>query len=134
MAQVVEIRDFSVADAMLQFRVGSDLFEALPDIPLTIIQQVSKLTNVRQEMMERGVDAILEITDMFLTDESAALFRQRVMEKKIGLRVFMNVIQWLLEEYGVRPTPPSSNSSAGSSDGETGTSSTDGVPLGELIP
>lgn len=135
--QIVAIRDFTIADAVIRFQVNDDVFEALPDIPLTIMQDMTKMMNLREAVTERGVEAILDVTDLFLTDTSATRFRHRVLEDRvhpIGVKTFMAILPWLLEQYGLRPTQPSSNSSTGLSDGETGTSSMDGVLPGDLIP
>lgn len=128
----VEIRDFSYVQVSHPFRIGDDVFHALPDVPFDMLAQVTKLSNVEQSIRQYGADVVLEIFTSFLQDDSAQLFKQRVAEKKIGLKKVMEILPWLMEKFGLRPTQPSSNSSDGSSDGETGTSSTDGALPEEL--
>lgn len=128
----VEIRDFSYVEVSHPFKIGDDVFHALPDVPFDMLAQVTKLSNVEQSIRQYGADVVLEIFTSFLQDNSAQLFKQRVAEKKIGLKKVMEILPWLMEKFGLRPTQPSSNSSDGSSDGETGTSSTDGALPEEL--
>jgi hypothetical protein len=128
----VEIKDFSYVETSHPFRIGNDVFHALPDVPFDMLAQITKLTNVEQTLRQHGAEMIIDIFTSFLQDESAALFKQRADEKAIGLKKVMEILPWLLEKFGLRPTQPSSNSSDGSSDGETGTSSTDGVLPEEL--
>jgi hypothetical protein len=47
--------------------------------------------------------------------------------KPIGFKTLMNVIQWMMECYGLRPTQPSTPSSSASA-GDVSTSSTAGQP------
>ena len=132
MAEVVEIMDFAAGDVEIFFNVGDDRFVCVPDIPLGIMQQIAGLKNIQATMETQGMEPILAVFDEFLVPASAVLFRVCVTEKKtIGLRRIMRILPWIMEKYGLRPTQPSSPSSDGLNDGETGTSSTAGVsPLG----
>ena len=134
MTDEVEIKDFSYDSVTIPFRIGEDVFHAHPDIPLSVVGQISKLTDVRGTLeKENGVNVITDVFAEFLQDASGELFRQRVHEKKIGVKKITEILPWILEKYGLRPTQPSSDSPSGLGDGETGTSSTDGVPLEESI-
>lgn len=124
--------DFAADDVEIVFNVGPDRFYCAPDIPLGIMQKITGLRNLQATVEAEGMEPVLLIFDEFLTPASAVLFRQCVEEKKtIGLRRIMRILPWVMEKYGLRPTQPSSPSLDGWSDGETGSSSTDGVsPLG----
>lgn len=132
MAEIVEIMDFAADDVEIFFNVGPDRFHCAPDIPLGLMQKIAGLRNLQETVEKEGMEPLLLVFDEILTPVSATLFRVCVSEKKtIGLRRIMRILPWIMEKYGLRPTPPSSLSLNGLDDGETGTSSTDGVsPLG----
>jgi hypothetical protein len=72
--------------------------------------------------------AVYEFFDSIMMPESAAKFRERGqigVANPIGMRAITEVIPWLMEVYGLRPTQPSDESSDGSE--PTDTSSTDGA-------
>jgi hypothetical protein len=54
------------------------------------------------------------------------------LENPIELEQASEVMIWLLEKYGLRPTQPSSNSADGSGNPASGTNSTDAPQL--LVP
>lgn len=137
MATTVVIKDFAADETALEFNVGSDHFTCVPDIPLGIMQQVTKMRDfqnrIKTDATTDVVEDILAVFDELLTAESAALFRECVKVKKtIGVRRLMLILPWIMEEFGLRPTQPSSPSSDGSNDEVTGTSSEVGVPVNEL--
>lgn len=130
MADQVQIMDFAADDEEIEFYVGPDRFVCVPDVPLGMMQKVTQLRNIRAVVEEQGGDLepILQIFDELLTPESATLFRECITVKKtIGVRRLMKILPWIMEKYGLRPTQPSTPSLDGSVDGESGTSSTDGV-------
>lgn len=114
-----------------QFRVNDDIFDAAPQLPLGLLSMVPKFKTIGAAP-EAAKDTLLEFFDEILLDGSAARFRARVDDKKkpIGMQQMMNIIEWLLEEYGLRPTQPSSDSSI-TWPGLAGTSSTDGASATE---
>jgi hypothetical protein len=132
MAEIVEIIDFAADDVEIKFDVGEDRFYCAPDIPLGIMQKITGLRNIQDKLESEGMEPVLLVFDEFLTPGSAMLFRECVKVKKtIGLRRIMKILPWIMEQYGLRPTQPSSPSSDGLSDGESGSNSTAGVsPLG----
>jgi hypothetical protein len=134
MADIVQIMDFAADDIAPVFYVGSEnRFQCVPDIPLSIMQQIAKFRNVRETLEKDGdLEVILQLFDELLVAESAELFRARVEDKTIGIKRLLKILPWVMEEYGLgRPTQPSKPSSDGSLDGATGTSSEDGASHSE---
>jgi hypothetical protein len=129
-ADIVQIRDFAADEAAPQFYVGPENhFTCVPDIPLSLMQQVAKFSSLKDQVMANGdMEPLLGLFDELLMPDSAHLFRQRVSDKTIGIRRIMKIIPYILEEYGLgHPTQPSLDSSSGSSDGETGATSPAGL-------
>lgn len=130
----VDIKRFGGSLEPKQFYIHDDLFQAAPELPLGLLEDLAKLRNVSEEVEKHGIESIYMILDSLLFDESAALLRRRASDKKkpVGVKQVMELIPWLLEEYGLRPTQPSSPSLNGSDGEKTGTSSTGGRSLAEL--
>ena len=123
---VVEFKDFFYDPQPKRFKLGPDMFEAAADLPLGILDDVKKLTGV--SFSNAPLEAISSFLRAVLLPESADRFIARFNDKAnpIGISAFMMVMNWLLEEYGLRPTQPSSPSSTGSQE-DSSTSSTDGA-------
>lgn len=109
------------------FKVYANTYVCIPDIPIDALAAISSwndeglTTDAKMKMM---VDFFADI----MRPESATLFRESVKrgaENPIGVKTINQLVPWLLEVYGLRPTPESSESSDGSTDDDG--SSTDGA-------
>lgn len=122
----VRFKDFSISWEPVTFKMEDDTFECLPEIPLDAVIEMATLasgTDRAQQMRQ-----VFDFFDGIMTPESAAKLRERSAKgslQPIGMRLITQVIPWLMEVYGMRPTQPSSDSPAGSDD--TGMSSTAGA-------
>ena len=78
-------------------------------------------------------ETFTQMIDLVLRDESANRFKARMEDKDspITMKQIMDVLPWLMEKYGLRPSEPSSTSSPGFETPDDGTNSTD-KPL-ELV-
>jgi len=135
MAQEVEIKEFGVEDTPKPFKIHGVTYYILGDLPLTLVDSLAKWQSkgIHQSILDGGKNMLMELIAEFMVDESYARFKEGVDRKEIGLRIIIDMIPWMLEQYGLRPTQPSSPSLDGSDDGETGISSTDGVLPEESI-
>jgi len=139
---IVPIRDFSLARRRVKFKVDDDIFEAYTVLGAATLQVLSQLSDSVSKMgnMKAGasvdMEPIAQIFDELLTSESAQRMRVRLTARGDDAldirRQLMPIIYMLLEEYGVRPTQLSSDSSAGSPSETDGTASTVGVQHAEL--
>lgn len=130
------IKEFEFNPEPKRFRLYKDdefVFEASPSLSFNLVEMATQLTG--QSLRETGLTPILQFFDTILFDESAAELRRRVDDKvrPFGAEMLRPVLQWLLEEYGLRPTEPSSPSSSTSPD-DDGTSSTVGAQPEESNP
>lgn len=150
-----QIRDFSLPMDPVRFRIDPDTFEAPPLLAPMALKKAAALHSELGSMADIGSDidrTLTLVADMFavfLPGRAGTLFRARLLTEgrdadpdngrsepdppPIDLsRQALPVLYWLLEQYGLRPTGPSSPSLNGSTDGPTdtpngGTSSTDGA-------
>lgn len=140
-------RDFSLPMEPKPFRLDPDDFTAPAILPPMVLKRLAGMHSELGDVSTIGVDNLEQILtkvgDMFamlLPGAPGERFRARLLTEggaedppPIDLvRQALPVLYWLLEEYGMRPTGPSSPSPSGSTDATTdtpngGTSSTDGA-------
>ncbi len=151
-----QIRDFSLPMDPVRFRIDPDTFDA-PAILSPVA--LKKAAGLHAELggadlttdLDRTIRLVADIFAVFLPGSAGDRFRARLLTEgrdadpnaepprleadppPIDLtRQALPVLYWLLEQYGMRPTGPSSPSPNGSTDGQMdtlngGTSSTAGV-------
>ena len=128
-AEVVRFKDFSVSPEPIIFKMEGDEFHALPDIPLDLLIELAEFATIGEEQGRAAqIEKMKDFFDGILDEDSAGRLRERMKKgaaQPIGKRLLVDVMPWLMEVYGLRPTQPSSESADGSDD--TGISSTDGA-------
>jgi len=115
-----EIKDFSKKRKDIVFRIDDDVFQAVPVIPAeTMIQFAESMTSADPSKMSPAemVGALRRVIEMVLLPESLTRFSKRMGDPRnpIDMEQLDEVVTWLFEEYGMRPTVESSSSSAGDS-------------------
>jgi hypothetical protein len=135
--ETTPVKDFSRKRKQLVFRIDDDVFEAAKALPgKTLARFAARFADIEKTPVDKQLDAFADALGMVLLPESNALFQKRLddLENPIELEQASDVIQWLLECYGLRPTEPSSDSSTGPSSPGSGTSSMDAAPPQASIP
>lgn len=133
---VVRFMDFSMSPEPVTFKIEPDVFECVPEIPLDSLAEMSRLGGGDGDPASR-LTQVYDFFDGIMTPDSAVTFRARGRKgtkenpnpHPIGMRHVKEILPWLMEVYGLRPTQPSDESSDGSSDDSI--SSTDGASLTE---
>lgn len=129
------VMDFSDPNArkLRTFRIDDDIFSCARAIPASTGRLLASL--VDKPPMEQ-FDGLGKVLDMIMLPESAQVFAHRMQDptNPISLNQLNRVIEWLLSEYGGRPTSPAASSQPQLLPDDTGTSSTDGPRLEVLTP
>lgn len=109
-----------------RFRIYGDLYEGVREIGADAILDVMASMQNLEGDPQNQVRAIKDVMARVLVAESAERFVANMGNRvePIGLRTLMNALNWLIEQYTGRPTEPDSDSSPGSENPESGTSST----------
>jgi hypothetical protein len=131
------MKDFTRARERLQFTIDDDTFEATPALPgQTLTEFARRFTDIQNAPTESKLHIITDVLSMVLLPDSAALFSKRFSDLKspIELDQATDVLVWILEQYGLRPTRPSSSSASGPPSPASGTSSTDDAQPEVSIP
>lgn len=124
-----EIKDFSRKRKQLIFKIDDDTFHATPAIPAEVMiqfaERFSSADPTKMEIKEQ-VTIFRDVLELALLPDSMALMRKRMSDREnpVDMSQLDEVITWLFEEYGMRPTTESVSSSAGGSPPEPGTTST----------
>lgn len=131
-------RDFSRPRKRLTFTIDGELFEAAPVLPGDIYAEFVTRYNgtVNTETYQQQHDLLKGAIGLALMPESYDRFADRLKDKAnpVDDDQMADVILWLLEAYGLRPTEPSQPSSDGPPSPESGTSSTDAQQPQASIP
>jgi hypothetical protein len=130
------VRDFT-RHKDVKFRVDDDVFVGVTGIPALNLMKFGVLFDGLSERdIMNNPQAFTQMIDLILTDASAARFNARMEDKNnpIAIEQVMDILPWVMEQYGMRPTRPSPESSAGSVNPVDGTSLTDRPPETVLTP
>lgn len=125
-----QTRDFSRPRNKIVFTIDGDVFEAAPVMPAqTLMEFAGHFANIGEAPGD-NLDAMRGLLEMVLLPDSYLRLSERMRSKSnpIDIVQVSDVISWLLERYGLRPTQPSSSSADGSPSPESGTSSTGTTP------
>lgn len=135
MTDEVVFKDFSKQRKRIVFRLGGQEFEALPALPVPVTQRLVQTAQSLKgsDADEKALTAVMGIFHEILQTESATRFSALVNAETTGGEIVdlsdtMDVMVWLMEVYGKRPTAESSESSSGLPTETDGTISTAGVP------
>jgi len=122
-------RDFTKKRKRLAFTIDDDTFTAASVIPGDVFAEFITTYNGRAEVddYQQTHDALKHALSLVLLPDSYERFAARLKDhaNPIDDDQMGDVVLWLLEEYGMRPTQPSQPSSDGPASPESGTSSTE---------
>lgn len=125
------VKDFTRKHERITFRIDDDLFEAARALPgQTLTEFARRFSDLGSAPVTDQLGVLTDALNMVLLPESAARFAKRFsdLENPIELDQASDIVIWLLECYGLRPTRPLSPSVSGPPSLEFGTNSTDGPP------
>lgn len=128
-------RDFTRPRKRLNFTIDDDTFEAASVLPGDVFAEMVALYNnaSEAETFQDQHDLLKKALEFALLPESWQRFAARLKDKArpIDDDQTSEIVIWLMEEYGVRPTQPSQPSSDGQPSPESGTSSTESTQPAE---
>lgn len=131
---IARFKDFTGDTDPIQFKIRDEVFTAFDDIPL---KHMGRLSELGEDLTEGDGDMagkLLAVFGALLKPESFTRFEAAVngdSDTVIGIGHIRQIIPWLLEQYGLRPTKASPGS--GDTLSESGASLTDGAQLEESI-
>lgn len=122
-------KDFSRKRETKPFTVDGDTFQAAVAIPGEVFVEFTERFADFEESgtWRENFEALAAALELVLLPDSYKLIRDRMKDltNPIDLDQMADIVLWLMDEYGLRPTQPPSDSSDGSPSPESGTSSTE---------
>lgn len=126
------MRDFTRQPRVVEFKIDDDVFRCHPRLPAQVLLDFA----VKADQMgdnptgEQGIQAMLDVLEVTLLPDHFKVFRARMSDpdNAIELDQVSEIVPWIMEQYGLRPTTPSDDSSGGPSLPASGTSSTENTP------
>lgn len=126
------VKDFSRPRKRILFQIDGDQFEAAVAVPAeTFVELSLRYSDLGEsDSWADNYKALTAALELVLIPDSYERLAARFADKQrpIELDQIADIVLWLLEEYGLRPTQPSSDSSDGPSSPASGTSSTANTP------
>jgi hypothetical protein len=123
------MRNFTKERKKIEFQIDDDVFTAKSPIPAqTLIDFARQFTSLSMaSSVEEQLSAFDAVLSLVLMPASLERFRVRMndLDEPIAIDQVEEVITWLFEEYGMRPTELPSASSDGQPSPESGTSLTE---------
>jgi hypothetical protein len=133
---MTEMRDFSKKRKDITFRVDEDVFQAARGVPAEVLLDFAREFAGMDvsATVDQQLKAFRSLLDVVLLPESLERFnaRMRDRENPIEIDQVEDIVTWLMEEYGLRPTEAPSSSPDGRSVPVPGMSLTDSTP-GEVL-
>lgn len=135
-----EIPDFTRERKRIRFRITSDVFEAYPAVPPSVLLEVTSLADqanaalnrinmdseANEQAMAEANRFIADLLRLLLRPESLDRMLPRLTDRDnpVELDECMRVVEHVMGQWGMRPTVPSDGSANGSESPDGGTSST----------
>lgn len=131
------MRDFTRERNKIEFKVDDDVFTAKSPIPAqTLIDFAQRFSSMTAKAtVDDQVQAFTAVLRLVLMPVSFDRFTARMSdpEEPIEIAQIEEIVEWLFEEYGLRPTEMPSDSSDGQPSPVPGTSLTGSTPAVESI-
>lgn len=129
---IARFKDFTGDSDPIQFKIRDEVFTARDDIPLKHFGGLAAIGDDLEGGKGDPAAKLLTLFEKLLEPESYERFAAAVNGQSatvIGIARIKEIIPWLLEQYGLRPTEAPSGS--GDTSSESGASSTDGALLAD---
>lgn len=134
---MADIRDFTKQRDDISFRVDDDVFHAARGVPAEVLMDfASQFSGMSLATpVDEQLKAFRGVFELVLLPESLERFNVRMRDRAnpIDIEQCEQIITWLMERYGLRPTELPSSSPGGPQSPVTGTTSTVSTPGAELI-
>jgi hypothetical protein len=126
-------KDFTRKREQIRFTIDGDRFEAAPAVPAEVLVEFANRFSGTSAGVGDSADTfgtVMSVLELVLVPESYERLRARAGDRANPVEIdqLSDVILWLLEQYGLRPTQPPSSSATGPASLASGTSSMASTP------
>lgn len=129
---MTEIRDFSKQRKDISFRVDEDMFHAARGVPAEVLLDfATEFSGMETSAsVEQQLKAFRSMLEVVLLPDSLKRFSERMRDRDNPIEIDQveDIVTWLMEQYGLRPTEQPSPSPAGQPDPVPGITSMASTP------
>lgn len=129
---MTEIRDFSKKRKDISFRVDDDLFHAARGVPAEVLLDfASEFSGMETSAtVDQQLKAFRSMLEVVLLPDSLTRFNERMRDRANPIEIDQveEIVTWLMEQYGLRPTEQPSSSQGGPPDPVPGITSMASTP------
>lgn len=129
---MTEMRDFSKKRRDISFRVDDDVFHASRGVPAEVLLEFAGEFSEMDETAPVGqqLKAFRSMLEVVLVPKSLERFNERMRDRENPIEIDQvgDIVTWLMEEYGLRPTEAPSPSPGGPPGPASGTTSMASTP------
>lgn len=129
---MTEMKDFSKKRTDITFRVDDDVFQAARGVPAEVLLDfATEFADIATTAtVDQQLKAFRSMLDVVLLPESLERFQERMRDRANPIEIDQveQIVTWLMEQYGLRPTEAPSSSPDGRSDQVPGITSTASTP------
>jgi hypothetical protein len=125
------MKDFSRDRKQIQFKIDDDVFHCRPALAADVLLDFTeRFSAIKEDDGAESRAVLVSVLEEVLQPDSFARFRERMADRDnpVDMPQANAVIEWVFEEYGLRPTQPSSGSPNGQPGPESGMNSMESVP------
>lgn len=130
---MTEIRDFTKQRKDISFRVDDDMFHAARGVPAEVLLDfASEFAGMElTATVDQQLRAFRSMLEVVLLPDSLERFNERMRDRENPIEIDQveDIVTWLMEQYGLRPTElplPSPDGPPGPGSGTTSTASVPG--------
>jgi len=125
---MTEMKDFSKKRRDIVFRVDDDVFEAARGVPAEVLLDfATEFAGMETSAtVDQQLKAFRSMLEVVLLPESLTRFTERMRDRANPIEIDQveEIVTWLMEQYGLRPTEAPSSLPDGRSDQVPGITST----------
>lgn len=127
MGDSVQMRDFTKKRKAVQFKLDDDVYRCYPGLAPDNLQTLVQFAD--DVTMENALSKLDGFFELVMNEDNATRIKAKLRNKEEPLEIAeaTEIMLWILEAYGLRPTQSSPDSSTGSPTGDDGTHSGDGA-------
>jgi hypothetical protein len=126
------IKDFTKKRKDISFREGDDIFHAARGVPAEVLLDfATEFSSMdTSATIDQQLKAFRSMLEVVLLPDSLKRFNERMRDRDNPIEIDQveDIVTWLMEQYGLRPTEPSLVSPSGPSGPGPGITSTVSTP------
>lgn len=122
-SETVQMKDFTKKKKVVQFAFDGEVYRCYPGLAPEGLQDLVRFAD--DITAENAMKSLHGFFDVVMNEENARKIQAKLRDKESPLEIDVatDMMLWILEQFGLRPTQSSPDSSTGSPTGDDGSPS-----------